>query len=76
MFFSEGMAEDVNVDDGVRTRLRRALKQLRKDTEEEKAAKELREEMQRNVEEGTGASVGIGRESVQRARRIHVLMGK
>ena len=47
---SEGTAEDAK-DDGVRTRLRRALKQLCKDREEEKAAKELQEETQRNVEE-------------------------
>ena len=45
------MAEDAKVDDGVRTRLRRALKQLRKDREEERAARELLEEMQRNVGE-------------------------
>ena len=45
------MAEDAKVDDGIRTRLKRALKKLRKDREVERAARELQEEMQRNVEE-------------------------
>ena len=40
---SEGMAEEAKVDDGARSRLRSALKQLRKDTEEERAARELLE---------------------------------
>ena len=48
---SEGMAEDAKVDDGASSRLRRALKQLRKDREEERAARELLEEMQQNVDE-------------------------
>ena len=48
---SEGMAEDAKVYDGVRTRLKNAVKQLRKAREKERAAKELQEEMQRNVEE-------------------------
>ena len=45
------MAEGAKVDDGVRSRPRKAFKRLRKDREEEKAARELQEEMQRNVEE-------------------------
>ena len=49
--FSEGMAEDAKVDDGARSRLRRALKQLRKDREEERAARELLEGMQQHVDE-------------------------
>ena len=61
---SEGMTQDAKVYDGVRTRLRRALKQLQKDRKDEKVAKEVQEEMQRNVEEGTGASVRIGRKYV------------
>ena len=44
---SEGLAEDAKVDDGARSRLRRALKQLRKD--KKRAARELLEEMQQNV---------------------------
>ena len=47
---SDGMAEQAKVDDGVRTRLRKALKQFRKAREEERAAKEHQEEMQENVE--------------------------
>ena len=48
---SEGMAEDAKVDDGDRSRLMRALKELRKDREEERAARELLEEMQQNLDE-------------------------
>ena len=44
------MAEHSKVDDGLRTRLRKALEQLRKAREEERAAKEHQEEMQENVE--------------------------
>ena len=40
---SEGVAEEAKVDDGARSRLSSALKQLRKDTEEERAARELLE---------------------------------
>ena len=48
---SDGMAEDAKVDDSDRSRLRRALKQLRKDREEERAARKFLEEMQQNVDE-------------------------
>ena len=50
IYAREGMAEDVKVDDGARSRLRRGLEQLRKDKEEERAARELLEEMQQNVD--------------------------
>ena len=46
---SEGMAEDSKVDDGIRTRIKKGLKQLR-NAREERAARELREEMQEHVE--------------------------
>ena len=45
------MAEDAKGDDGDRGRLRRALNQLRKDGREERAARELQEETQQNVDE-------------------------
>ena len=48
---SEGMAEDAKADDGDKSRLRRALKQVRKDREEERAARQLLKEMQQNVDE-------------------------
>ena len=38
---SEGMAEDAKVDDGIKTRIKKGFKQLRKAREEERAAKEL-----------------------------------
>ena len=38
------MAENANVEDGDKSRLRKALKQLRNDREEETAARELLEE--------------------------------
>ena len=41
---SEDMAEDAKVVDGIR--IKKGLKQLRKAKEEERAAKELQEEMQ------------------------------
>ena len=56
MLTSEGMAEDAKVDDGIRTRIKKGLKQLRKAREEEKAAKELQEEVQEKVEISAGAS--------------------
>ena len=43
------MAEDSKVDDGIRTRINKGLKQLRK-AREERAARELQEEMQEHVE--------------------------
>ena len=61
--------------DGIRTKLRRALKQLRKDREEEKSRKRAPGKIATKCGRGTGASVGIGRESVQGARKIHVPMG-
>ena len=45
------MADDAKCDDGDRGRLRRALNQLRKDRREERAARELQEEMQQYVDE-------------------------
>ena len=48
---SEGMAEDATVEDGDKSRLRRALKQLRKDRDKENAVREFLEEMQQNVDE-------------------------
>ena len=46
------MTENEKAEDGDKSRLRKALKQLRKDKEEEKgAARELLEEMQQNVNE-------------------------
>ena len=63
------MAENANVEDGDKSRLRKALKQLRKDSEEASAARELLEEMQQNVNEAQErASVRIGAEFVQGAR--------
>ena len=66
---SEGIAENANVEDGDKSRLRKALKQLRKDREEESTARELLEEMEQNVNEAQErASVRIGAEFVQGAR--------
>ena len=48
---SEGMAEDTKFEDGDKSRLRKALKQHRKDRHEGNAARELLEEMQQNVGE-------------------------
>ena len=45
---SEGLAEDSKVD-GIRTRINKGLKQLRK-AREERAARELQEEMQEHVD--------------------------
>ena len=44
------MAEDAKVDDGIRTGIKKGLKQLRKGREEARAAKELWEEMKENEE--------------------------
>ena len=44
------MAEQAKVDDGVRTSLRKSLKQLPKAREEGRTAKEHQEEIQENVE--------------------------
>ena len=46
-----GKYDDAKVEDGDKGRLRKALKQLRKDRDEEGAARELLEEMQQNVDE-------------------------
>ena len=45
------MAEDARVEDGDMSRLGKALKQLRKDRDEENATRELLEEMQQNVDD-------------------------
>ena len=71
----EGMAQDAKVEDGDKSRLTKALKQLRKDREEESAARELLEEMRQKRGRGTCESLGIGADIVPGARGIHVLMG-
>ena len=43
------MADDAKVEDGDKGRLRKALKQLRKDREEKSAARELLEEVQQDI---------------------------
>ena len=71
---SEGVAEDAKVEDGDNSRLGRALKQLRKDSDEENAARaSARNSAKRG--RGTCASVRIGEEFVHGARGIHVFMG-
>ena len=57
----DSVAADAKVDDGCRSRLRRALKQLRKDREEERTARELLEEMQQNVDEAQERTSESGR---------------
>ena len=44
------MAEDAKIDDGIRTRIKKGLKQLSKAREEARAAKEPQEEMQKKEE--------------------------
>ena len=53
---SEGMADDVKIEDSDKGRLRKALKQHRKDRDEENAARELLEEMQQNVDDAHARS--------------------
>ena len=61
IYAREGMAEDVKVDDGARSRLRRGLEQLRKDKEEERAAHELLEEGTEKLEDRTTSARKSGR---------------
>ena len=44
------MAEDAKIDDGIRTRIKKGLKQLSKAREKARAAKELQEEIHENEE--------------------------
>ena len=72
---SEGMAEDARVDDGARSRLRRALKQLRKDMEEERATRELLEEIQQNVDEAQERACESDQSLCGELKELHVLVG-
>ena len=67
--YIEGMAEDAKVDDGDKSRLRRALKQLRKDREEERPARELLDEAQERAPESE-------RSFCREVDNVHVLMGQ
>ena len=55
---SESMADDAKVEDVDKGRLRKTLKQLRKEREEENAAQQLLEVMQQHVDEAHARAVG------------------
>ena len=64
------MVDDAKVEDGDRCRLRKVLTQLRRDTDEESAKRELLEEMQQNVDEAHAIAFESERRSCQELEEV------
>ena len=69
------LTDDAKAEDGDRGRIKKTLKQLRNEENEQCEARALLEAMQKNVDEAHSRASENQAESVSGARQVHVLIG-